>query len=140
MIIVLHQPPNLQFLTSEPRSKRIFLVRKPGFLTKRVQVLETAVGVIFVRTRFSLVRRSIRNLGQDFFLTESGGWGWVKRAIKCTNTKNVDSPKCSVFFVFFCSLVKDDLATPPAVMKQVRADFWEGNATKHFSVKRRDFQ
>ena len=41
------------------------LLRKPDSLTKGVKALETAVGAVFVSTRFSLVRISIRELVAD---------------------------------------------------------------------------
>ena len=38
------------------------LLRKPGLLSKGVQVLEIAMGAVFAPTRFCLVRISFRDL------------------------------------------------------------------------------
>ena len=56
-------PKPTDFLNLDQKEKS--LLRKPGFPSKGVKVLETAVGTICAPTRFSLVRISIRDLVAD---------------------------------------------------------------------------
>ena len=96
------QPLSLLILLSEPGSERKVLTKETWFsLVREWKSLETAAGAVFVPTRFSLVRTSIRDQvadgnslvrnsgvgggGQNLILSFCSIWGkkmaWGKRSL-----------------------------------------------------------